>query len=98
LRRKESYVSEKQSVQRFFRKRHPKGQGVYGKTLGLDVQESVEESQEMLQLHLASGAKVLIYPKPNHAPATFTILNFPVDSVESAVSELTKRGVRFEIL
>ena len=51
----------------------------------------------MLELHLSTGAKVLIYPKPNHAPASFTILNFPVDSVENAVSELTKRGVHFEI-
>ena len=40
---------------------------------------------------------MLIYPKPNHSPATFTILNFPVDKVEKAVDELSKRGVRFEI-
>ena len=39
---------------------------------------------------------MLIYPKPNHAPATFTILNFPVDNIEEAVEQLTKRGVRFE--
>jgi hypothetical protein len=51
----------------------------------------------MLTLHLATGGKVLIYPKDNHAPATFTILNFPVESVEQAVDDLTKAGVRFEI-
>jgi catechol 2,3-dioxygenase-like lactoylglutathione lyase family enzyme len=65
----------------------------YGRTLGLEV----SESNDLLELHLASGAKVLVYPKPNHVPATFTILNFPVDNVEEAVDELTKRGVRFEI-
>jgi predicted enzyme related to lactoylglutathione lyase len=47
-------------------------------------------------LHLAGGNNVLIYPKPNHVPATFTVLNFPVDDVDRAVDELTQRGVRFE--
>ncbi len=65
----------------------------YGQTLGLKV----SESNGLLTLHLAGGNNVLIYPKPNHAPATFTILNFPVDNVDQAVDELTKRGVRFEI-
>jgi predicted enzyme related to lactoylglutathione lyase len=73
-----------------------KAKEFYGQTLGLEVHESAHESHEMLELHLATGAKVLIYPKSNHAPATFTILNFPVESVENAVRELTKRGVRFE--
>jgi hypothetical protein len=50
-----------------------------------------------LHLHLGGGATVLVYPKPNHAPATFTILNFPVASVDAAVDDLAKRGVRFEI-
>jgi catechol 2,3-dioxygenase-like lactoylglutathione lyase family enzyme len=65
----------------------------YGRTLGLKVSESDGD----LHLHLAGGTTVLVYPKPNHVPATFTILNFPVDSVDRAVEELTKRGVRFEI-
>jgi hypothetical protein len=56
----------------------------------------VSESNGLLSLHLAGGNTVLIYPKPNHVPATFTILNFPVTSVDKAVDELTKRGVRFE--
>ena len=48
-------------------------------------------------MHLAGGNNVLIYPKPNHVPATFTVLNFPVDDVDQAVDQLTKCGVRFEI-
>jgi catechol 2,3-dioxygenase-like lactoylglutathione lyase family enzyme len=65
----------------------------YGRTLGLEV----AELNDMLELRLGSGAKVLAYPKPDHVPATFTILNFPIDDVEAAVDELTRRGVRFEI-
>src|ERR1700687_630353 len=65
----------------------------YGRTLGLEV----SESQGLLNLNLPGGTTVLIYPKPNHVPATFTVLNFPVDSVDKAVDELTKRGVRFQI-
>ena len=48
-------------------------------------------------MHLAGDNNVLIYPKPNHVPATFTVLNFPVKDVDQAVDELTKPGVRFEI-
>lgn len=70
-----------------------KAKQFYGETLGLKV----SESQGLLTLHLAGGNNVLIYPKPNHAPATFTILNFLVDNVDKAVDELAKRGVRFEI-
>ncbi|MGO8969437.1 MAG: VOC family protein [Myxococcaceae bacterium] len=65
----------------------------YGETLGLRV----EEARGLLTLHFAGDGKVVIYPKPNHTPATFTVLNFPVKDVEKAVDELTKRGVRFEI-
>jgi hypothetical protein len=64
----------------------------YAGTLGLDVSESHGE----LTLRLASGNNVLIYPKPNHVPATFTVLNFPVEDVDRAVDELKKRGVRVE--
>jgi catechol 2,3-dioxygenase-like lactoylglutathione lyase family enzyme len=70
-----------------------KAKEFYGGTLGLEVLES----DGMLTLHIAGGIDILIYPKPNHTPATFTILNFPVDNVEDAVEQLTKRGVRFEI-
>jgi predicted enzyme related to lactoylglutathione lyase len=65
----------------------------YSETLGLDV----AESHGLLTLRLAGGHNVLIYPKPNHVPATFTVLNFPVKDVDLAVNELAKRGVRFEI-
>ncbi len=65
----------------------------YGRVLGLKI----SESHGLLHLHLAGGTTVLVYPKANHAPATFTILNFPVVNVDTAVDELTKRGVRFEI-
>ncbi|HEY9381674.1 MAG TPA: VOC family protein [Burkholderiales bacterium] len=69
-----------------------KAKAFYGETLGLDV----SEEHGMLDLHLAGGVEVLIYPKPNHEPATFTILNFPVDDIEKTVDRLSARGVRFE--
>jgi catechol 2,3-dioxygenase-like lactoylglutathione lyase family enzyme len=70
-----------------------KAKEFYGRTLGLEV----SESNGLLNLRLAGGTTVLIYPKPNHVPATFTVLNFPVDSVDKAVDDLTKRGVRFQV-
>jgi hypothetical protein len=50
----------------------------------------------LLTLHIAGGGKILVYPKPSHTPATFTILNFPVDQIEATVAGLKDRGVRFE--
>ncbi|MGH7502597.1 MAG: VOC family protein [Longimicrobiales bacterium] len=70
----------------------PEAKAFYSGTLGLDV----SEDDGMLSLHLGGGNNVLVYPKPNHSPASFTILNFPVDNVEEAVDELTRRGVHFE--
>jgi catechol 2,3-dioxygenase-like lactoylglutathione lyase family enzyme len=67
-------------------------QEFYGKTLGLDV----SEAYGLLQLHIAGGTTILMYPKENHTPATFTILNFPVANIEQAVDELARRGVHFE--
>jgi catechol 2,3-dioxygenase-like lactoylglutathione lyase family enzyme len=69
-----------------------KAREFYGNTLGLEV----SEGDGMLTLHVAGGTKILVYPKPNHTPASFTILNFPVKDVEAAVSALKERGVRFE--
>lgn len=69
-----------------------KARAFYGDTLGLKL----TEENGMLTLHLAGAGRVLIYPKDNHEPATFTILNFPVDDLESAVEELASRGVAFE--
>lgn len=70
----------------------PKARQFYGETLGLKV----SEEYGMLHLHIAGGADILIYPKPDHVPATFTILNFPVDDIDKVVAELAERGVRFE--
>jgi predicted enzyme related to lactoylglutathione lyase len=62
----------------------------YGETLGLAVREN---AMGFLNLELASGATVLAYVKPDHEPASFTIMNFEVDDVESAVDDLNARGV-----
>jgi catechol 2,3-dioxygenase-like lactoylglutathione lyase family enzyme len=70
----------------------PKAKEFYAKTLGMEV----TEQEGMLHLHVGGHADVLVYPKPNHTAATFTILNIPVPDVDEAVDELTKRGVRFE--
>lgn len=70
-----------------------KAKEFYGQTLGIEV---TEEAMGILTLHISGGSKIIIYPKPNHVPATFTILNFPVADVEKTVDELTGRGVQFE--
>jgi catechol 2,3-dioxygenase-like lactoylglutathione lyase family enzyme len=67
----------------------------YEETLGLRVTD-VPEMGGLLRLHLAGDTQVLVYAKPDHTPATFTVLNFPVPDVEKAVDELGARGVRFE--
>ncbi|MCM2578181.1 VOC family protein [Streptomyces meridianus] len=69
-----------------------KAKNFYGETLGLRV----SEDYGLLHLHLAGGTNVLVYPKDDHIPATFTVLNFPVDDIEAAVDELSRRGVDLE--
>jgi predicted enzyme related to lactoylglutathione lyase len=69
----------------------PAAKRFYEATLGLKV----SEANGMLTLHLGGGAEVLVYPKEDHAPAAFTILNFPVDDIEVAVDQLAGRGVEF---
>jgi predicted enzyme related to lactoylglutathione lyase len=64
----------------------------YGEALGLKT----SEQYGLLTLHLAGGRDTLVYPKPDHEPATYTILNFQVDDIDAAVDELTRRGVRME--
>jgi catechol 2,3-dioxygenase-like lactoylglutathione lyase family enzyme len=64
----------------------------YGETLGLEV----SEENGLLTIHIAGGPDILVYPKADHEPANFTILNFPVDDIEAAVDGLAERGVRFE--
>jgi catechol 2,3-dioxygenase-like lactoylglutathione lyase family enzyme len=70
----------------------PRARQFYGETLGL----SVSEDNGLLVLHIAGDRDTIVYPKDDHTPASFTILNFPVDDVERAVSELGTRGVQFE--
>jgi catechol 2,3-dioxygenase-like lactoylglutathione lyase family enzyme len=64
----------------------------YGKTLGIDV----SKTDEGLELRFDDGGAVFIYPKDDHEPATFTVLNLQVDDIEQAVDELTGRGITFE--
>jgi len=68
-----------------------KAKQFYANALGLKV----KESKEGLELH-PGDTDVFIYPKPNHKPASFTVLNFVVDDIEKAVDELKKTGVKFE--
>ncbi|MFI9150234.1 VOC family protein [Streptomyces sp. NPDC053367] len=68
----------------------------YGETLGLQAEVVGEGDMRMLTLTLGSGARVFVYPKENHTPASFTILNFPVDDIDGAVDELERRGVTLE--
>ena len=67
----------------------------YGGTLGLWITE-MPEMGGFLTLEIAGDRPIMIYEKPDHQPATFTILNFPVDDIDAAVDELTSRGVVFE--
>jgi catechol 2,3-dioxygenase-like lactoylglutathione lyase family enzyme len=70
----------------------PAAKDFYGGTLGLDV----AEEDQGLALNLATGASVFLYPKDTHEPATFTVLNFPVDDLGAAIDELTGKGVTME--
>jgi predicted enzyme related to lactoylglutathione lyase len=70
----------------------PRAKQFYGTTLGLRV----SEANGMLTLHLAGDRDTLVYPKKDHTPATFTVLNFPVENIDEAVDRLAERGVRFE--
>jgi catechol 2,3-dioxygenase-like lactoylglutathione lyase family enzyme len=74
-------VSDLQAAQKF-----------YGDILGI----ATSEKNGLMTLHLAGGRDTLVYPKPGHVPADYTILNFPVDDIDSTVDELTARGVTFE--
>jgi catechol 2,3-dioxygenase-like lactoylglutathione lyase family enzyme len=65
----------------------------YANTLGLEV---TDEEMGVLTLQLAGDRPTMIYPKPDHVPATYTILNFQVDDIDAAVDELSSRGVSFE--
>lgn len=73
----------------------PKTKEFYGEVLGLDVTQDDSMGMPMLFLNLTGGG-VLIYPKDDHAPASFTVLNFSVDNIDQTVDGLATRGVRFE--
>ncbi|MGH9222574.1 MAG: VOC family protein [Acidimicrobiales bacterium] len=65
----------------------------YGETLGIEV----TEEYGLVTLHLGGGERpTLVYPKPDHTPASYTILNFPVDDIDAAVDELARRGVQMQ--
>jgi predicted enzyme related to lactoylglutathione lyase len=66
----------------------------YGETLGIEVEEVPPHG--LLTLKVGDGPGVMVYPKEDHEPAVYTILNFPVADIEAAVAELEERGVRFE--
>ncbi len=70
----------------------PAAKAFYSEVLGLKV----SEEYGMLSLHIAGDRDTLVYPKPDHVPAAFTVLNFPVDDIEQTVDALAERGVRFE--
>jgi predicted enzyme related to lactoylglutathione lyase len=70
----------------------PAAMKFYGDTLGLKV----SEDHGIMTINLANGGSVIAYPKDNHEPATFTVLNFPVPDVDKAVDALNKKGVKFE--
>jgi len=69
-----------------------KAKAFYSETLGL----TVEETNGALRLQIGTGANVYVYAKPNHVPATYTMLNFPVDNIDQAVDALVGKGVTFE--
>jgi catechol 2,3-dioxygenase-like lactoylglutathione lyase family enzyme len=69
-----------------------KARAFYADTLGLEV----TEDNGILTLHIAGDRPTIVYPRPDHKPADYTILNFPVDDIEQAVDDLTARGVQFE--
>jgi predicted enzyme related to lactoylglutathione lyase len=69
-----------------------KAKAFYGETLGLNT----TEEHGLLTLHIAGDRPTLVYPKPDHEPANYTILNFPVDDIEKSVDELSERRVEFE--
>ena len=74
-----------------------KAKEFYQSTLGLNVKKiEMGGGFSVLELDVTGGAKVLVYPKPDHTPATFTVLNFPVEDLEKTVDELTAKGIKFE--
>jgi catechol 2,3-dioxygenase-like lactoylglutathione lyase family enzyme len=89
---RDSVLSDTKAIQSFSVDDLGKARSFYHDTLGLDV----AEKPEGLEITVGDGNRIFVYPKPNHQPATFTILNFLVDNVDTAVDKLKSTGVRFE--
>ena len=89
---RDSVLSDTKAIQSFSVDDLEKARSFYHDTLGLDV----AEKPEGLEITVGDGNRIFVYPKPNHEPATFTILNFLVDNVDTAVDKLKSTGVRFE--
>jgi predicted enzyme related to lactoylglutathione lyase len=70
-----------------------KAKKFYSEVLGLEVKDSL---MGLLELHIQGNHPVMIYPKPNHEPATFTVLNFPVDDIEKTIDAFIAKGIVFE--
>lgn len=70
-----------------------KAKEFYAEVLGLEVKDN---PMGVIELNIEGGNKIIIYPKPDHVPATFTVLNFPVINIDDAVDELIKKGIVFE--
>ncbi|MDB4924655.1 VOC family protein [Mucilaginibacter sp.] len=70
-----------------------KAKKFYSEVLGIEV---VDNPMGLIELYIAGSNNIMVYPKPNHEPATYTVLNFPVPNIDEAVDELTKKGVAFE--
>lgn len=85
-------LSDSQAFSGFSSNDIAKAKRFYAETLGL----TVTEENGILTLRLAGGGRVVIYPKDNHQPATFTVLNFPVKDIDQTVDQLAKAGIQFE--
>ena len=70
-----------------------KAKQFYSQILGLEVKDN---PMGFIELNIEGSNRIIIYPKPNHVPATFTILNFPVKNIDEAVDELINKGIKFE--
>jgi catechol 2,3-dioxygenase-like lactoylglutathione lyase family enzyme len=90
--RRTSMLSDSHAYSGFSSNDIAKAKEFYAQTLGLKV----TEEYGMLTLQLAGGGKVIIYPKDNHEPASFTVLNFPVENIDQTVQGLAEAGIQFE--
>ena len=71
----------------------PKAKDFYENTLGLSVKDN---PMGILEIEISGSSNLMVYPKPNHVPANFTVLNFPVNNIDETVDELTNKGISFE--